>query len=219
MRYTYAQRRMMEMYRLDVYRGMKAVGRIGRWGIPELPSDEQQTDFDGLVAYNEIRGKDLSRMGVHFFIDDYQFERLWNNPYKYRDELRGAGAVLTPDFSLYADMPLAEQIYNVFRNRVVGAFFWNLRMNVIPTVSWSDRRSYDFCFEGVEVGSVVAVSDNGCLATEEARRLWMEGFEEMKRRIRPKLILMYGSGRELEGEENIRYFKNGNIERLRGYGR
>ena len=35
-------------------------------------------------------------------------------------------------------------------------------MKVIPTISWSGARSYEFCFDGVEKGSIVAVGMIGC---------------------------------------------------------
>lgn len=31
-------------------------------------------------------------------------------------------------------------------------------IRVIPTVAWSDRGSFDFCFKGIPKGSIVAVS-------------------------------------------------------------
>lgn len=35
-------------------------------------------------------------------------------------------------------------------------------MTVIPTISWSDYPSYQFCFDGIEEGSCVAVGMIGC---------------------------------------------------------
>lgn len=52
---------------------------------------------------------------VHFFIDDYQFERVWRSPLQYIDLLSEFHSVMTPDFSLYTDYPKAIQIYNHYR--------------------------------------------------------------------------------------------------------
>ncbi len=49
--------------------------------------------------------------GVHFYLDDYQFERVWNAPERYVEKLRKFSCVLTPDFSLYLDMPRAMKIW------------------------------------------------------------------------------------------------------------
>ena len=41
---------------------------------------------------------------VHFFLYDYKFEDIWNNPDKYIEKLSQYKAVLTPDFSMYIEM-------------------------------------------------------------------------------------------------------------------
>lgn len=51
-----------------------------------------------------------TRLRVSFFIDDYQFERIWNDPYPYIERLREFPCALTPDFSLYMDIPMAIKI-------------------------------------------------------------------------------------------------------------
>lgn len=66
-----------------------------------------------------------------------------------------------PDFSMYSDLPLAIQIYNTFRRRWCGAFWQEQGLNVIPSVCWGTSESYDFCFEGIEKGSIVAVLSFG----------------------------------------------------------
>ena len=59
----------------------------------------------------------------HFFLHDYQFERVWNQPKKYINKLLHYKAVLTPDFSLFTDYPVAVQIWNTYRNRWLGAYW------------------------------------------------------------------------------------------------
>ena len=59
---------------------------------------------------------------------------------------------------MYLEMPYALQIYNTFRNRWCGAYLSDKGIKVIPTVSWSDEKSIEFCFKGIEKGSIVAVS-------------------------------------------------------------
>ena len=101
-----------------------------------------------LISFNYMLTKDDFAKGIHFYIDDYQFERIWNTPDKYMDRLAMFDCVLTPDFSLYMDMPLAMQIWNVYRSRLIGQKMQDAGITVIPALSWSDERSYDFCFDG-----------------------------------------------------------------------
>ena len=64
---------------------------------------------------------------VHFFLYDYKFEDIWNNPDKYIKKLSQYKAVLTPDFSMYIEMNENMQRYNTFRNRWVGAY-WQIKV-------------------------------------------------------------------------------------------
>ena len=50
------------------------------------------------------------------------------------------------------------QRYNTFRNRWVGAYLTNKGIRVVPTISWGLENTFDFCFNGIEKGSTVAVS-------------------------------------------------------------
>ena len=67
---------------------------------------------------------------VHFFLYDYKFEDIWNNPDKYIKKLSQYKAVLTPDFSMYIEMNENMQRYNTFRNRWVGAYLANKGIRV-----------------------------------------------------------------------------------------
>ena len=128
---------------------------------------------------------------VHFFLDDYRFESLWRNPLRNLDALQRIGIVLSPDFSLFRDMPTAMQIWNVYRNRWLACFWQQYGIQIIPTISWSNP--YDFCYAGVEPGSIVAVSSVGVMQDRSARRMFRVGFEKMLEVLRPAAILSYGS--------------------------
>ncbi len=165
-----------------------------KWGIATLDKINE-IDLNDVepISFNYVKtAKDLSNKLVHFFIDDYQFERLWNNPDKYINMLKKAKYVLTPDFSLYRDMDMAIQLYNTYKNRWVGAYLQGEGIKVIPTISWSTKESYDFCFEGIEENGIVAIATYGIAKDEKAKKLFYEGYQEMKRRLNPSLILCYG---------------------------
>lgn len=98
-------------------------------------------------------------------------------------------ALLTPDFSCYFNMPIALQINSTFKNRWCGAYWQKQGMRVIPTIEWGDERSFEFCFDGVEQGAVVAVST---YAREEYKEEFLLGYNKMLERIKPSAILCYG---------------------------
>ena len=96
---------------------------------------------------------------------------------------------MTPDFSMYTEMPTALQLYNCFRNRWVGAFLQSKGVTVLPTVRWGDLESFNYCFDGIEKGCIVAVSTVG-LRNDKAN--FLLGYNEMFRRIHPEAVICYG---------------------------
>ena len=130
--------------------------------------------------------------GVHFFIDDYLFQRAWNDPFRYAHLLSGYQAVMTPDFSMFTDYPVAVQLYNHWRKHQLGAYWQSLGLTVIPSICWSDHDSYAWCFDGEPVGGTVAVSSVGTQKNPLARTLFLEGYSEMMRRLQPEKIIFFG---------------------------
>ena len=121
---------------------------VGKYDIPQLaPVYESEIgEIKEWIGFNYVLSdKEPEGKAVHFFIDDYQFQRLWNSPEKYMEKLARYEAVLTPDFSPYADMPLATQIFNHYRKHWVGALMQEYGVKVVPTIRASrDERSLDF---------------------------------------------------------------------------
>jgi len=168
-----------------------------KWGMPIIKRIEVPDKKIELIPYDKTKPNETNinklNKAVHFFIDDRKFRAVYDRyniaqlkklaQYKY---------VLTPDFSVYVDMPLPVQIYNVFKNRWCGAHWQNHHLKVIPTVTWSDERSYDFCFEGIEKGSTVAISTLGCRKSKTDEKLFLKGYEAMIKTLEPELIICYG---------------------------
>lgn len=163
----------------------------GTYGIP--PIQPEHCTVEGFIGFNYAKSCKLPyNKGVHFFIDDYQFTRCWANPDAYIDLLSNFKAVCTPDFSTYTDFPRAVQIYNHYRKHWLGAYWQQNGITVIPTISWADRDSFAWCFDGEPVGGVVAVSSVGTQLNKESRKLFMDGYNEMLARLQPERIFFYG---------------------------
>ena len=167
------------------------------WGIPDLPATSWVPGR--LVAYNARRAADVAArtavgdVAVHFFLDDYRFETVWTKPERGLSRCCSVGGALTPDFSLWRDMPLVMQLWQVYRSRWCGAWLLHHGVRVIPTVSWSTPESYPFAFAGIARGSVVAVSTVGTVRDRQARTLFAAGYAEMLDRLRPAMVLVYGT--------------------------
>lgn len=171
----------------------------GPHGMPELePVDVCPDDLQGFNYAKSTPDEAKSGKGCHFFIDDYQFERCWASPRRVLDWLRPYACVLGPDFSLYMDMPLPMQRWNVYRSRALCLVWQREGMAVVPTLSWSSPDSYEFCFDGIPEGGTVATSTVGVMADDSALSVWRDGMFEALWRIRPKRLLLYGSVPEID---------------------
>lgn len=182
------------------------------WQMPVIENDGYvPTDLTG---FNYAKTKKDKNTGIHFFVDDYQFERVWNNPEKYVGILADYDCILSPDFSLYMDMPMPMKIWNVYRSRQVGAYYQSRGLRVIPTISWAEKETFEFCFKGIPKGSIVAISTIGVKQNEDARKIWEDGVAEMIRQIEPSTIIVYGGKLEFDyGDIEVVYFENKVTER------
>lgn len=146
-----------------------------------------------LISYSDIKTNDIDenrQKRVHFYIDDYRMEGLYYNPSKSLHRLAQYKFLISPDFSLYKDMPKAIQLFNVFKSRWCGAYWQSQGITVIPNVSWGDASTFEFCFDGIEEGSIVAVGTIGC---KRSKLAFMRGYNEMLKRIDPSVIICFGS--------------------------
>lgn len=165
----------------------------GKYQMPIVRKTIIEAPKKPCMGFHEImdKARDENR-AVHMFVDDYKIERLWNQPERYIEKLSTAECVFTPDYSLYLDMPIAMQIWNTYRNRLVGQILQDNGVTVLPTIGWSYPESFDFCFDGIEEGSICVISTIGVKRDEEALKIWHDGVDEMIKRIKPSAIWVYG---------------------------
>lgn len=90
-------------------------------GNPITQPQELPFGVDHLIGFNELLTcKHSESAGVHFFLDDYQFERFWRQPQRYLAALAKCPLVIGPDFSLYTDFPAPAFILaKTVRTRVI----------------------------------------------------------------------------------------------------
>lgn len=188
----------------------------GYWEFPVISRDKVVPD--DLIGFNYAMNSDISGFGVHFFLDDYQFERVWNDPDKYIPYLQKAQCVIMPDFSLYMDMPLAMKVWNVYRSRAMAHYWQRCGLKVIPNLTWADEKSFDYCFQGIPKSSIVAVSTVGVKNSQEAMDAWSMGMDEAIRQIKPSTVLLYGGnfGYDFGGIE-VREYDNHVTSRMKNW--
>lgn len=149
-----------------------------------------------LVPFSKaISEKDRSGFVV-FYENDERIESFWRNPKQYLPVLKRFDGVITPDYSLYCDMPYAMQVWNTYRGKAVGAWLNDNGISVIPNVRWGDDRSFDLACNGVEKNSTIAVGTHGCIKSIENKKLFIRGFDYVIQKLIPKTVIVYGRAPE-----------------------
>lgn len=162
-------------------------------GIPQMNAYDGNTDFT-CVSYLERNKFDGHNQAIMFFVDDYHFrDAVWCNLERTTYSLRKFDYYFTPDLSMWKDLPTNYyNVQNVYRTRFIGAYWQLCGYNVIPTASWGDLDSFSYCFDGLPIHSVVAVSSRGNRLNSDAFNRWCYGLHRLEEDKQPILIIVYG---------------------------
>jgi len=181
--------------RRDVFNGRLLAGLtlVGPYEIPKI--DPCMRVPDSLISFSEanaLRKPDLETW-VHFYEDDYKFIRLWNDPERHFRRLARFAGVVSPDFSIYRNMPVAQKIAHTYRNQLLGARMQADGINVIANIRLSGRESIPYALAGAPRHSTVALGLNGCVQDRANRRHVMEEVRIVCDELAPTHLVVYGS--------------------------
>ena len=163
-------------------------------GFIEIPCIEPCNEIPKrMIAFSKAVSSNDHEQWVHFYEDDHLFERLWNNPRKYLSILGKFQGVILPDFSLYRDMPLVMQLWNIYRSRAVGHWLQTKGVKVIPNIRFGDHRTYSICCIGIEKHSVISIGSHGNLKNRLDREIFLKGVDKIVKTLEPRVIIIYGA--------------------------
>ena len=188
----------------------------GKYDIPIINATLETDEIKEWIGFNYVLSDENPEgKAVHFFIDDYQFERIWNNPDKYVDKLKRYVAVTSPDFSPYGDMPLATQIFNHYRKHWVARYLQERGVTIIPTIRAStDERSLEFYLDGEPKNGIVIISSMWT-DTQEKLDIFKKEYNMMYETLKPCKVYLYG--KKIEGlKGNIEVIKPFSQKRFGG---
>ena len=189
-------------------------------GIFEIPKIEKPKKIiipDGIVPFSKRKADKEHKNFVCFYEHDLRFRDCLTATDNYLDELSKYPGIISPDCSLYIDMPLCLQITNVYMNRAIGHYFQSKGFYVIPNIRWGDERTYTtielpekIAFLGVPKHSILSVGTYGCVKSKEAKFYFREGLIAMLDELKPEVVLVYGAMPQqvFEGLKNYTRFVN-----------
>lgn len=166
---------------------------VGKWGFALNCKQEIDLTDIRLIASSNTRANDTlenRQHGVHHYVDDYRFNSVYDHPERSLKRYSQYRFLISPEYSTFADMDLWRQIESTGKNRWVGAYWQNKGLSVVPAICWSTPRSYEFCFDGVEARSIVAVGMIECKAQKKA---FLHGYDAMLERVNPSAIIILGT--------------------------
>lgn len=130
---------------------------------------------------------------VHFYEDDTAFERLWNKPNTYLPILKKFKGIISPDFSVYRDMPLVMQYWNIYRSRAIAFWLQDNGLAVIPNIRFSDERTYKLSCAGIQKHGVISVGSHGCMKLFTERAYFQNGLNYVIETLKPSTLVVYGA--------------------------
>ncbi len=171
-----------------------------RFGFPRIQAYNGPTDFL-CVPYTERQKYDGSNQAIHFFLHDFKFrDAVWCNLEYTTYTISQYDYLFTPDLSLWKDYPTDYyNMQNIFRTRFVGAYWQICGFKVIPTASWGSLNSFEYCFDGLPMNSVVAVCGMGNRKNINSYNQWCYGLRRLEEEKSPTLIMVYGEEIQVTG--------------------
>lgn len=173
---------------------LKGTELSGKYEIPIVHGTSKIPE--SLVLFTNCEKEpETKNKAVHFYQLDENFVGCLSSEIKLTkklDTFRKYQSVILPDFSVYRDMPLAMQIFQVYKSRAVGNFLMQNEIQIIPNVRWGDERTYEFAFEGIDKWGVVAIGAQGGYRDKENTQYFENGFYKMLEVLDPATILCYG---------------------------
>ena len=130
----------------------------------------------------------LEFIGLREVLNNPNFKRVQFDTFrnrKYLNILSKYGGVIIPDYSLYRDMPLSMQIWNVFRSRALGYFMQSNGVKVLPNGRFSDERTYDIACAGVKKNSTITFSTYELMKIKKEKEIFKKGLDYVIRKLTP----------------------------------
>lgn len=161
------------------------------WDMPAL--DAVDVRPTALVPFSVAMHERWSDYGcfVHFFEDDFRFERVWNDPRKYLPKLARFEGVVMPDFSTCIDFPRPLKMWNAYRNQLLGAWFQRQGIATLPNAR--HQPGCDWLIEGLPRRSVIAICGRALTKDVDERRRFVRDVRTTVDVLEPTAIVYYGS--------------------------
>ncbi len=197
----------------------------GIFDIPCVGNNDDISEIDFIALYSDTKDYfKTENTCVAFYQYDHIFDGihgLYNSIIyqdnerleKYQKRFEGVKYIIAPDYSLFGDFPNALQIFNIYKSRLCMCWLMqNTKAKVIPNVRWTFDFSFEYCFDGIEKGSNIAISILGQIHDVDNKEMFLDGLKKAIDAIEPKAIIVYGFVTENNFDSLFGYAKSKGIK-------
>lgn len=181
---------------------------VGKYELPKVMAYTGDVPF-ALTPYS-MKDTGNTNGAIHFYVDDYRFVGMymWGNLAHFTEQVSRYKTVIAPDFSVYLDQSRILNLFQLYQNRVVAAYWQSVGLQVIPSVSWGNAESFEYCFDGLPQNSVLALGGLGNAHHKSMTELWEYGVRLTIERLHPTALIIYGAPKHLELPVKTYNFEN-----------
>lgn len=177
--------------------------KVGKYDLPCLACPALY-DVDYIALYKEIKAYNKTEnTAVAFYQYDKEFDginglsnAIWHNDRKrlnfFKKRFENCKYFITPDYSQCGDIENAENIHRIFKARVV-ALWLTLEIGaiVIPNITYSNKKSFEYMLDGLDECKTVAFSTKGSMKKAEERNLLIAAITKTVDTLDLKSIIVY----------------------------
>lgn len=205
-------KKMLNLNYLDL---TNKTNKVGKYDFPCLKCPALY-NIDYIALYGELKGyQKTTNTAIGFYQYDKVFDGkngLWN-AIKYNDENRlnffkerfkNCKYFISPDYSLCGDIENAENIHRIFKARIVSLWLTlNLNAIVIPNITYSNEKSFEYMLDGLEECETVAFSTKGSMKQSEKKDLLIAAIIKTVDTLNLKSIIVYNVSINNEAIQNL----------------
>lgn len=158
----------------------------------------------------EKRTRKIDGGTVLFYVDDYRFEAIWDNPHQILDT--GCAAMAEPNVSIYDTMPISYGLHLIYKKRWIARYLQALGVKVLADLNVSVKFA-EYNLLGIPDGWN-AFATRGYLERTDYLLHEIETAKKISGCDNPFMVV-YGGGmkiREIVAKNNLIY-----IETFRGF--
>lgn len=136
-----------------------------------------------------------------FYVDDQRFESIWNDAVSAIEKFKQQGfeGLFEPDFSMWWEMPMVVQFWNIYRSRWCARYWQEAGLKIIPSLKWSEKSSYEAAIAGYP--KQLKLASFQCRTLGKNIQNSLKGLKFICDSISIESLLLYGGSENTEAVE------------------